>query len=90
MDGWVNEWIDGWMDTGWLRSGGEWYYLSDSGAMRTGWQKIGGSWYHFAGSGAMDTGWEEQRCLLIEEGVPFRDEFHVDIGMHAGLLGRRV
>lgn len=32
-------------------------------------------------SGRLVPGWEEQRCLLIEEGVPFRDEFHVDIGM---------
>lgn len=32
--------LSGAMKTGWLKSGGKWYYLSSSGSMQTGWQKI--------------------------------------------------
>ncbi len=31
-------------------------------------------------AGRLVPGWQEQRYLLLEEGVPFKDDFHVDIG----------
>ncbi|WP_347715731.1 hypothetical protein [uncultured Actinomyces sp.] len=38
--------------TGWIRSGGSWYYLTPgSGAMSTGWVSDGWAWYRFADSG---------------------------------------
>ena len=45
------------MQTGWVNSGGSWYYLSDAGAMQTGWVNSGGKWYYLSGSGMMQTGW---------------------------------
>ena len=42
---------------GWLRSGGDWDYLSSSGAMTTGWFQDGSSWYFSSASGVMHTGW---------------------------------
>ncbi len=30
-------------------------------------------------AGRLVPGWQEQRYLLLEEGVPFKDDFHVDI-----------
>lgn len=44
------------MQTGWLKSGNSWYYLSSSGAMKTGWLKINNSWYYLKENGAMVTG----------------------------------
>ena len=43
------------MQTGWLKAGRSWYYLSASGAMKTGWLKQGRTWYYLKGSGAMAT-----------------------------------
>ena len=45
------------MDTGWLKEGWNWYFLTSSGAMKTGWLDRNGTWYHLRESGAMDTGW---------------------------------
>lgn len=45
--------LSGAMKTGWLKSGGKWYYLSSSGSMQTGWQKISSKWYYFYSSGSM-------------------------------------
>jgi glucan-binding YG repeat protein len=37
------------MQTGWILSGGRWYYLlPGEGSMLTGWQQIDGVWYYFA------------------------------------------
>ena len=47
------------MKTGWIRSGGKWYYLSDQGAMKTGWVKDRGSWYYMADDGHAVTGWRD-------------------------------
>ena len=33
------------MQTGWVSSGGKWYYLDSKGAMQTGWITINGIWY---------------------------------------------
>ena len=41
------------MATGWVKTGGNWYYLSSSGRMATGWVKTDGSWYYLTSSGAM-------------------------------------
>lgn len=50
----------GWMQTGWLKYGGEWYYFTPGkGAMVIGWTKIGNTWYYFDGSGTMKTGWQK-------------------------------
>ena len=43
--------------SGWIKSGGSWYYYKSSGAKATGWQQIGGKWYYFNSSGVMQTGW---------------------------------
>lgn len=45
------------MQTGWLKVGRSWYYLSASGAMKTGWLKQGRTWYYLKSSGAMAVGW---------------------------------
>ena len=43
---------------GWVRDGGQWYYLDPSSkVMKTGWVADGGSWYYLTGSGAMAVGW---------------------------------
>ena len=44
--------------TGWLSTGGKWYYLNPgSGAMATGWLWTDNRWYYLDKSGAMKTGW---------------------------------
>ena len=45
--------------TGWLKTGGYWYYLDADGVMQTGWEKVNGSWYYLSKSGVMQTGWEK-------------------------------
>ena len=43
---------------GWVKDGGQWYYLDPSSkVMKTGWVADGGSWYYLTGSGAMAIGW---------------------------------
>ena len=44
------------MQTGWVYSGRNWYYMDASGAMATGWRQIGGNWYFFNSYGAMIAG----------------------------------
>jgi len=39
------------MKTGWLKTGGKWYYLSNTGAMVTGTHKTGAKTYLFDESG---------------------------------------
>lgn len=48
---------DGSMKTGWILTGGKWYYFNSQGAMKVGWVKINNQWYYFDNSGAMQTGW---------------------------------
>jgi glucan-binding YG repeat protein len=43
--------------TGWLKSGGTWYYLGTDGKMKTGWVKDDNKWYRLGTNGAMKTGW---------------------------------
>ena len=55
---WVYADQDGALVSGWVRDGGQWYYLDPSSkVMKTGWLADGGSWYYLTGSGAMATGW---------------------------------
>ena len=55
---WVYADQDGALVSGWVRDGGQWYYLDPtSKAMVTGWLADGGSWYYLTGSGAMAIGW---------------------------------
>ena len=43
---------------GWVRDGGQWYYLDPATrVMKTGWVADGGSWYYLTDTGAMATGW---------------------------------
>lgn len=44
------------MQTGWLYTGGTWYYLAESGAMQTGWLEYNNKTYYLFGSGAMAVG----------------------------------
>ena len=55
---WVYADQDGALVSGWVRDGGQWYYLDPSSkVMKTGWLADGGSWYYLTGNGAMATGW---------------------------------
>lgn len=45
------------LTTGWINTGGNWYYLDpNTGAMHTGWYQVNGSWYYSDGSGMMQSG----------------------------------
>ena len=55
---WVYADQDGAFVGGWVRDGGQWYYLDPSSkVMKTGWLADGGSWYYLTASGAMAVGW---------------------------------
>ena len=55
---WVYADQDGAFVGGWVRDGGQWYYLDPSSkVMKTGWVADGGSWYYLTASGAMAVGW---------------------------------
>ena len=55
---WVYADQDGALVSGWVRDGGQWYYLDPATkTMKTGWLADGGSWYYLTASGAMATGW---------------------------------
>lgn len=41
------------MKTGWLKQGGSWYHLDNSGAMKTCWFQVDGKWYYAYSSGAL-------------------------------------
>ncbi|MGE5626654.1 MAG: hypothetical protein ACM3X7_00890 [Solirubrobacterales bacterium] len=42
--------------TGWISSGGLWYYLNSNGDMVTGWVSYGGYWYYLNENGGMESG----------------------------------
>ena len=55
---WVYADSEGAFVGGWVRDGGQWYYLDPaSKVMVTGWLAEGGSWYYLTASGAMAIGW---------------------------------
>ena len=55
---WVYTDSDGALVSGWVKDGGQWYYLDPaSHVMATGWVADRGSWYYLTGSGAMAIGW---------------------------------
>ena len=55
---WVYADSDGALVSGWVKDGGQWYYLDPaSHVMATGWVADGGSWYYLTDSGAMAIGW---------------------------------
>ena len=55
---WVYADADGALVSGWVKDGGQWYYLDPaSHVMATGWVADGGSWYYLTGNGAMAIGW---------------------------------
>ena len=45
--------------TGFIQSGGNWYYYDQSGQMLTGWQEYDENWYYMASDGKMLTGWQK-------------------------------
>ena len=48
----------GYMVTGWVSQGGQWFYCGASGAQASGWANVGGTWYYLdPAAGAMRTGW---------------------------------
>ncbi len=53
--------VNGVMKRGWVKYGGEWFYMNSSGVMQTGWTVIAGKWYYFNSDGIMQTGWIEIR-----------------------------
>ena len=59
---WVYADSDGALVSGWVKDGGQWYYLDPaSHVMATGWVADGGSWYYLTGNGEMATGWVKDR-----------------------------
>ena len=55
---WVYADSEGALVGGWVRDGGQWYYLDPATkVMATGWLAEGGSWYYLTASGAMAIGW---------------------------------
>ena len=57
---WVYADSEGALVGGWVRDGGQWYFLDPATkVMATGWLANGGSWYYLTGSGAMAIGWVE-------------------------------
>ena len=42
------------LQTGWLKTGGQWYWLNpdNNGRMAKGWTQVDGKWYYLNGSGA--------------------------------------
>ena len=55
---WVYADSEGALVSGWVRDGGQWYYLDPATkVMATGWLAEGGSWYYLTASGAMAIGW---------------------------------
>ena len=55
---WVYADSDGAFVGGWVKDGGQWYYLDPaSHVMATGWVADRGSWYYLTDSGAMAIGW---------------------------------
>ena len=57
---WVYADSEGALVSGWVRDGGQWYFLDPATkVMATGWLANGGSWYYLTGSGAMAIGWVE-------------------------------
>ena len=55
---WVYADSDGALVSGWVKDGGQWYYLDPvTKVMATGWVADRGSWYYLTGSGAMAIGW---------------------------------
>ena len=55
---WVYADQDGALASGWIRDGGQWYYLDPATkVMKTGWVNDGGTWYYLSASGKMATGW---------------------------------
>ena len=57
---WVYADSEGALVSGWVRDGGQWYFLDPATkVMATGWLADGGSWYYLTASGAMAIGWVE-------------------------------
>lgn len=76
---------DGYMKTGWQKSGEKWYYLTESGEMAVGWTWINGKWYYLdPSSGAMQTGFlclKEDVYLLGEDGAMQTGEVEMEGGV---------
>ena len=49
----------GYMVTGWLTLGSDWYYFDNTGKRLTGLQKVGNNLFYFNDSGKMQTDWQK-------------------------------
>jgi len=50
---------DGYMETGWVKQGNDWYHLSYLGRKETGWYEEDGKRYYLDKDGVMATGWHQ-------------------------------
>lgn len=50
---------EGYMVTGWLTLGSDWYYFDNTGKRLTGLQKVGNNLFYFNDSGKMQTDWQK-------------------------------
>ena len=70
----------GYMRTGWVFEGGQWFYHAASGAQVSGWVLSGVSWYYLEpATGAMATGW-------VQVGSTWYYLSPADGAMHTGWL----
>lgn len=46
-------------DTGWKKSGNDWYYADEYGNAKTGWVKDKNKWYYLDDNGKMTKGWQQ-------------------------------
>ena len=70
----------GYMRTGWVFEGGQWFYHAASGAQVSGWVLSGVSWYYLEpATGAMATGW-------VQVGATWYYLSPADGAMHTGWL----
>lgn len=46
-------------DTGWKKSGNDWYYADEYGNAETGWVKDNNKWYYLDDNGKMTKGWQQ-------------------------------
>ena len=72
--GWIRldytDYVSG--STGWVSSGGKWYYYGSDGKAKTGWLLSYGNWYYMDANGVMQTGWLQDglnRYYLDANGV---------------------
>ena len=70
--------------TGWINSGGGWYYKKSDGSMATAWNKINDKWYYFSSDGLMasskfvEGGYGFNSTSIWLDGTPIGTYYYVD------------